>query len=338
MPINAAAAAAPFSRSGRRAFAGMALAAVTVLAGSRAKAAQTVTLAQNLSPISGITIVALARGIFAAHGLDVVVSNFTTGKQCLDAVLGGGAEIATTAESPVTAAAMANQPISFLARMEYSDLKTLTSKAANIHSPADLRGKRIGYTVGTGAEVYTMALLKRGGLTAADVTLINLRPQDMVAAMASGSIDAYNIFEPYIGNGKKILGDAVTELDTAGVYAETFNIVTMKSYLAAHPDTIKAFLRSLLEAEAWMKANREDAIKTVATVVNIGPADLTAIWDNFVYGVRLDQRTMDVLNQHAAWRLASGNHPPGATMPDWKQVIDAGPLRAIAPDRVTVPE
>lgn len=65
--------------------------------------------------------------------------------------------IATTAEAPITAAAMANQRIAFLARMEYSDLKTLAATDARIKTIADLRGKRIGYTSGTGAEVYTIS-------------------------------------------------------------------------------------------------------------------------------------------------------------------------------------
>src|SRR4029453_12070692 len=72
-------------------------------------------LAQNLGPISGLAIVANAKGIFAKQGLDISVSNFTSGKQCLDTVLGGGADIATTAEAPGTAAAMAQQPIAFVA-------------------------------------------------------------------------------------------------------------------------------------------------------------------------------------------------------------------------------
>ena len=84
-------------------------------------------LAQNLGPISGLVIVAKAKGMFEKQGLDISVSNFTSGKQCLDTVLGGGADIATTAEAPVTAAAMANQPIAFVAGMEYSDLKTMTA-------------------------------------------------------------------------------------------------------------------------------------------------------------------------------------------------------------------
>ena len=79
-------------------------------------------LAQNLGPISGLAIVASAKGIFAKKGLDISVSNFTSGKQCLDTVLGGGADFATTAEAPVTAAAMAQQPIAFVAGMEYSEI------------------------------------------------------------------------------------------------------------------------------------------------------------------------------------------------------------------------
>src|SRR5216683_2770978 len=60
-------------------------------------------LAQNLGPISGIVIVAKDQGFFEKRGLDISVSNFTSGKQCLDTVVGGGADIATTAEAPFTA-------------------------------------------------------------------------------------------------------------------------------------------------------------------------------------------------------------------------------------------
>lgn len=79
-------------------------------------------LAQNLSPISGVTIIAKQKGFFDKYELDITVSNFTSGKQCLDTVAGAAADIATTAEAPTTASAMAKQPIAFLARMEYSDL------------------------------------------------------------------------------------------------------------------------------------------------------------------------------------------------------------------------
>jgi ABC-type nitrate/sulfonate/bicarbonate transport system substrate-binding protein len=293
-------------------------------------------LAQNLAPISALAIVAKSRGIFEKHGLDITVSNFTSGKQCLDTVIGGGADIATTAEAPVTASAMANQPIAFVAGMEYSDLKTVVAAKAGIKSKADLRGKKIAFTAGTGSEVYTATLLKSAGLTASDVTLVNLRPQEMLPALAAGSIDAFDTWEPHIANAKKALGEAAAELDTKGTYSETFNIVVMRAYLDANPALVKKFIAALIDAETWVKAHPDDAIATVADAVGMKRDDLQAIWPDYVYRVRIDDRLVEILKTHAAWRLASGNHPPGAAMPDFSKVIVSEPLKSLDPARVTV--
>ena len=311
-------------------------AAAALAATDPAWAAEKVRLAQNQGPISGVSIVADRKGFFAKNGLEVEVFNFTTGKQCLDTVMGGGADIATTAEAPTTAAAMSGQKIAFLARTEYSYIKTLTATGAGIRKHADLKGKRIAFTAGTGGEVYTVQLLKAAGLTKDDVTLVNLRPQDMVAALASGSIDAYGTWEPHIYNGRKALGAKATELDTKGIYAETFNIVLMQDYLQKKPAVATSFLKSLVEAEAWIKANRDEATKVIADFVKMPVDDLKPIWDDYVYQVALDGKTLDVLNAHASWRLASGNHPPGAVMPDWRTIIFPAPLKAVAADRVTI--
>jgi ABC-type nitrate/sulfonate/bicarbonate transport system substrate-binding protein len=313
------------------------LAAVAVVFSfsSTVMALDKVRLAQNLSPISGVTIVAQDQGFFTKYDLDVSVSNFTSGKLCLQTVMGGAADIATTAEAPTSAAAMAKEPIAFLARTEYSELKTLTAKAAGIKSMSDLKGKRIAFTAGTGSEVYTSALLKKAGLTADDVKLINLRPQDMAAALASDSIDAFNIWEPHVFNASRVMGDKTALLPSSGVYAESFNIVVMQDYLAKNADVIDRFMKALIDAEAWMKANEADAIKVVAATVKMPEADLAAMWKEYVFNVVLDDRTMDILNTHADWRLATGNHPPGAVKPDFTDVIFPGPLRSIDPSRVT---
>lgn len=294
-------------------------------------------LAQNLAPISALTIIAKQQGFFEKYGLDVDVINTTSGRQALEAVLGGGADIATTAEAPTTAAAYAGQKIAFLARMEYSDLKTVTLASSSVSKVADLKGKRLGFAAGTGSEVYTWTLLRHAGLTDKDVTLVNLRPQDMVAAAASGSIDAYDIFEPYVANGKRVLGDKVRELDTKGIYSETFNIVTQQSYLAAHPVVAQNFLHALLDAETWIKANRVAAISRVAKDVGLTEAELTQIWDDYVFHLTLDQRVIDTLTAHAQWRLETGNAAGGAKqLPDLRGLIFSAPLKAVAADRVTL--
>ncbi len=299
-----------------------------------AQTAVKVRLAQNLSPISGVAIVAKQKGMFEKQGLDVAVSNFTTGRQALEAVLAGGADISTVAEAPVTAGAMAKQRIALLARINYSDVKTLTDATDRIQNPTDLKGKRIGYAAGTGSEVYTMTLLKNGGLSASDVTLVNLRPQDMVPALVNGSIDAMNIWEPHVANARRILGDKARLLDTKGVYAETFNIVTTQGYLGKNGATVQKFLRALVDAHQWLQANPKEAMAVIADTVGMKREEFEPLWGDYNYDVVLDEQVFAVLRTHSQWRLDTKNAPAGATMPDFKTIVIPDPLRAVAPDRV----
>jgi NitT/TauT family transport system substrate-binding protein len=293
-----------------------------------------VRLAINLSPISALPLIAKNKGLFQKHGLDLTLANFSSGRQALETVLGGGADAATAAESPVTAAAFAQQKIALLARLEHSELKTLVS-VPGVTRPSELKGKRLGYTAGTGSEVYTHELLKRSGLGKADVTLVNLRPQDMVAAAAAGSIDAYNIWEPHVANGKKALGARARVLETKQIYTETFNLVVTEEYARQQPKVATALLRALIEAETWLKANREEAITLVARLVGMPRNDLAAVWDDYVFEVALDEITTTALKKHAQWRIDSGNAAGGAkTLPDLARLIQSGPLKEVAPGRV----
>jgi NitT/TauT family transport system substrate-binding protein len=311
-------------------------ACVALLITGSAQAADKVRLAINLSPISALPLIAQQRGLFTKHGLDVSITNFTTGRQALETVIGGGADIATAAESPVTAAVFAGQKVQLLARMEYSELKTVVV-VPGAKQLSDLKGKRIGYTAGTGSEVYTHELLKKAGLAKSDVTLVNLRPQDMIAAAASGSIDAYNIWEPFVANGRKALGAKAVILAPKNVYSETFNVVVTEAYAAQNHTVAVAFLRALLEAERWLTANRSEAIALVGKSVNLKPEELAEVWNDYVFELVLDKRTLDALKNHGQWRIDTGNAAGNArTLPDFGKVLHRGPLQQVAPERVKI--
>lgn len=295
-------------------------------------------IAQSVAPMSGLVFIADRKGLFKKHGLNPTIGNFTSGKQSLNTMIGGGADIATAAEAPITAGAMAGQDIVIVAKMESAGLKTLVSAASGITAPADLKGKRVAFTAGTGGEVYMRRVIESAGLTAGDVELVNLRPQDMVSAMVAGSIDAYGTWEPNIANGKTVLGDKAAEIDTTGVYAETFFIVTMRPYLDANPQVVEAFLAALIEAEGWLHADPKEAIALVAETIGMDKSELETVWDDYVFDVTIDPAMMAILKVHAQWRLDSGNHPDGAAMPDFMRFVSTGPLAKVAPDRIRIAE
>ena len=115
----------------------------------------------ELGPISGLAIVAKVEGHVRETGAR------HHGRQLHDrqAVPGYGdgrrRRYRDDRRGAGTAAAMAGQKIAFLARTEYSYIKTLTATAAGI-KPRPIAGKRIAFSAGTGGEVYTAAAQGRG--------------------------------------------------------------------------------------------------------------------------------------------------------------------------------
>jgi NitT/TauT family transport system substrate-binding protein len=67
----------------------------------------------------------------------------------------------------------------------------------------------------------------------------------------------------------------------------------MQDYLQKKPQVAKNFLKALVEAEGWMKANREQAINVVAEFAKMPVDELKPIWDDYVYQVALDDQTLD---------------------------------------------
>ncbi|HLH23229.1 MAG TPA: ABC transporter substrate-binding protein [Chloroflexota bacterium] len=69
--------------------------------------------------------------------------------------------------------------------------------ADQVHGPADLRGRKVGIaSTGNGVEIELVDLLQRGGLTLADVELVQLNFGEQVIALSNGGIDLALISEP----------------------------------------------------------------------------------------------------------------------------------------------
>lgn len=306
------------------------------VAASQAVATDKAVLAYTQTLYSAHVVIAREKGLFAKYGVEIEPKLFTAGRLTLDAVLARGADFATTAETPMTAAVMAGQPIAILARLAKATPTTLVHAESNIKTAADLRGKKLGITAGTGSEVYAFTLLGKAGLKPADVTFVNLRPEDMPAALMNRSVDAISTWQPFVSNAQKLLGAKATVLNTPGIYNETWNLVVTQDYLKSNAGTATALIKALLEAEAFIDSNRAEAMDILSRVVGVDRKVVESSWSDFEFRIAVDPAIVDILEAHSRWRLATGNHPSGVSdIPDFRKVIFSRPLKAASAQRVS---
>jgi sulfonate transport system substrate-binding protein len=79
-----------------------------------------------------------------------------------------------------------------------NDAALLVPKNSPIHTIAQLRGQKIGVAVGSSGDYHLLTVLDKAGLSVHDVSIEDLQPAEALAAFASGHLDAWDVWSPYI--------------------------------------------------------------------------------------------------------------------------------------------
>jgi ABC-type nitrate/sulfonate/bicarbonate transport system substrate-binding protein len=295
-------------------------------------------LAEGMQPIAAPVYVAKEMNIWKDLGLDVELVPFTSGRLCLDAVLGGKADAGTMAETPIVHAAFRDAPIYVVAGIHRSEknTKVVARKDQGIARPADLKGHKVAVSVGTNGEYFMDQFLQRAGLSRKDVEVVNLRPEEMVAAINQGNVSACFTWEPHVQNAKTTLGDKAIIFANDGVYTETYNIVISRSSAESKPAEIKLLLQGLSKAAAYIHDKPDESVRIVSKHVGLDASLLKSIWSDYTFRVSLDQSLVDLLNEEAKWAKQSGIAAPDATLPDFHRYILTDPLKAVDPAAVSI--
>jgi len=140
-----------------------------------------------------------------------------------------------------------------------------------ITSIAELRGKVIGATLGGFGELFVERMLEAGGLTRAEVTLINTDSNLVPGQLRAGVIDAGQAWEPYVSRAVQAGGRVLyTSRETPGLIIDTLQF--RDAALRERPEDVRAFLRAILRAvEHWRAHPEEDnAIIAQALAIPLG--------------------------------------------------------------------
>jgi ABC-type nitrate/sulfonate/bicarbonate transport system substrate-binding protein len=281
--------------------------------------------------------IALRNGYFEEYGLNVTMTEQSLGKFSLQEVFDGKADIATVAEMPVMKNSFKRDDIRVLATIHTSstNVKIIARKDHGINAAGDLKGKRVGTTVGTVGEFFLFSFLLHAGLGAEDIKLVDKDPSGLSEALRAGEIDAFSLREPHVFRAQEELGNKAITLPLSGAYTATFNVVSLSDFIERKPHLVKRLLQALLQAEEFVKNNREETIDIISQDLQLDRGYLDGTWEESKFTLALDQSLILTMEDEARWAIKN-NLTSAKKVPNYLDLVYLDALEAVKPEAVTI--
>jgi NitT/TauT family transport system substrate-binding protein len=296
-----------------------------------------ITIAYSTASNAILMYIAFAKDYFAQEGLDATPQPHAFGKPALDAVIEGKADIATVGDTPIVFAVMDGKKITTLAVIQTSNRNEaiVARRDQGIAKPSDLKGKRIGLTLGTTGDFFAESFLLARGIDRKHVKIVDMKPDEMAAALATGKVDAVSTWNPTLVQLKMKLGSKGIIFFGESLYTENFCVVAGQEYVKKNPQVIKKSLRALLKAETFVQQHPEESRRLVAEFIKTDKVVLDETWDIFTFRVALDQALLVDLEDQTRWAIKY-RLTASKDMPNYLDFICVDGLQAVKPEAVRI--
>lgn len=290
-------------------------------------------LARN--PSGALAHLAQVQGLFAAEGLrDLVIVPCTSGGECVERMLKGEFQMTLASDTSAVVATQEGGLLDVVATTASSRTsnRIVARRGDDLRTPAQLRGKRVGYIAGTSSHYFTEAFLNFHGIDAREVRMVALDPRRAVDQLVNGEVDAAGLFHPQAPQALQRLGDNGQVFPTPPIYTVTINLLSLPSVGDA---PLEQMLRALLRAEQYLKDQPEQARNDLSRQLGLSVPLVEGIVREFDFHVGLNQSLLVTLESQARWSRRS-------TLVDNRVAVDyfdrmrPAPLRRIDPRRVTL--
>ncbi len=122
-----------------------------------------------------------------------------------------------------------------------------------IQGPADLKGRRVGVTIGAIGHLGLLQLLDSHGLSVRDVTLVNMNGPETMAALAAGEVDATlggaNLFQLETRGLVRIVYTSYARRTRTSGFA---SVLVHDEFHRRHPLATRRLLKAYVQAVHWM--------------------------------------------------------------------------------------
>lgn len=299
-----------------------------------------ITLGVEKSLLPSLVWIAENKGYFEENGVEVTLKEFDSGRAAFTEMLSeGGLDMVTVAQTPVMFNSFNRSDFTIVAAMvsSYNDVHVLGRRDRGITKPSDLRGKKIGVTMGSTGQYFLGLFLSNAGIELSEVNLVDIKTGGLAKSLQEGTVDAISTWQPNLYNAEKALGDQGITFPTRKVFREDFYFVPNLQFLQNHPEAITRFLQALKKAEEFITdhQNKDQAVDIVAQRLGLDRAFVASVWDDFQFGLFLDQTIIKTIEDEAQWAIQN-KLTDKTTVPNYLNYISITALKKAAPEKVLI--
>ncbi|MFD8566891.1 ABC transporter substrate-binding protein [Streptomyces sp. NPDC059639] len=277
----------------------------------------------------------------ALPDVDVKWVKFDSGGDVNTAVIAGAVDLGLAGSSPVTKGLSAPLNIPYKVVWIHDVIgenEALVAKKG-IGSAKALKGKKIATPFGSTSHYSLLAALQSAGLKASDVTLVDLQPQDALAAWQRGDIDAAYVWTPALTDLEKDGKVLVTSRQLADQGKPTADLgVVTDTFAAKHPKIVDAWIEAEDQAVKLAKSDPGEAATAIGAELNLSAGDAKKQLAQLVLLTAKEQQGSDYLGKPGAPGALARNLHDAAVFLKSQKAIDAVPDQSVFDRALAVKE
>ena len=257
-------------------------------------------------------------------------TKFDSGASINTAFLGRSIDIAAIGSSPVARGLSAplNIPyqVAFVLDVAGDNEALVARNGSGVNDVAGLRGKKVGVPFASTAHYSLLAALDKAGVKESEVTIVDLEPQDILAAWTRGDLAAAYSWLPSLDELKKTGKVLISskELATAGKPTLDLGVVST-AFIQAHPEAVDAWRKVEAQALDIIANDPAAAAKAVGQELNLSPEDAQKQLSQGVFLKPADLSTPEWLGTEGQVGKLADNLVSAAQFLKDQQKIDAVP-------------
>ncbi len=294
-----------------------------------------ITLAVAPFEVSALIWIAENKGYFTDNGLEVTITSPVGGPETVSALRSGTAGVAVLGEYGFISNNAGND-LRILGAIDAGDTNNLVvRKDRGIRQPSDLKGKTIGVIRKIEPDFYLSTFLTLNGLKESDVKFFDLTSVDTIDSIINGTVDAVMTYEPNVTKIKEKLGEnAIIWPGQSGqpYYAV---LISKQDFIASHEPAIEKLLRSLVQAEEFLRNNPNESKEIVRKRLNYEQTYLSSVWSKHHFGVSLNQSLLVLMENETRWAIAN-KLTDKTTVSNFTDFIYKDALRKVKLEAVTL--